>query len=165
MKAGSDPMRVSTLLGVLGLLLLAATATRGQSPELTEAWKRTESLYSEGRYAEGELVARGALERAERELGPEHPDLAPLLNYLAGLYQVQGRTAEAAPLYRRSLAISEKTLGPEHPVVAQSPNNLATLHYAQGRYAEAEQLHRRALAIKERGLGSDHPSVAATLKN
>ena len=91
-------------------------------------------------------------------MGPDHPDVAPSLNNLAGLYEAQGRYAEAEPLYKRALAINEKALGPDHPDVAASLNNLANLYQAQGRYAEAEPLYKRALAIQEKALGPTTPS-------
>ena len=76
----------------------------------------------------------------EKALGPDHPEVALLLNNLALLYQVQGRYADAVPLYKRALAIREKALGPDHPDVAGSLNNLAELYRAEGRNAEAERL-------------------------
>lgn len=96
-------------------------------------------------------------------LGPDHPDVAQILNNLALLYEGQGRYAEAEPLLRRALAIAEKALGPEHPHVAMSLNNLAGLYEAQGRYAEAEPLFRRSLGIREKVLALQHPDVADSL--
>jgi hypothetical protein len=57
--------------------------------------------------------------------GPNHPDVALLLNNLAELYRIQGHYGDAEPLDKRSLAIREETLDPDHPDVAQSLNNLA----------------------------------------
>jgi hypothetical protein len=80
-------MRIVHVLAVWTLLLLAAEVASGQSPELTAAWERTATLYSEGRYAEAEVVAREALERAEKDSGREHPDVATSLTNLAWLYR------------------------------------------------------------------------------
>ena len=81
-----------------------------------------------GRYAEAEPLYRRSLEIREKQLGPDHPDVATSLNNLAVLYQAMGRYAEAEPLYRRSLEIREKQLGRDHPDVATSLNNLAVLY-------------------------------------
>ena len=62
---------------------------------------------------------------SEKALGPEHPDVATILNNLAGLYKAQGHYAEAEPLYKRALAIDEGALGPDHPDLARDLNNLA----------------------------------------
>jgi CHAT domain-containing protein/Tfp pilus assembly protein PilF len=101
----------------------------------------------------------------EKVLGPDHPDVATILNNLVRLYRNQGRTAEAEPLLQRALAIREKALGRDHPDVATSLNDLAVLYRDQGRTAEAEPLYKRSLAIWEKALGPDHPDVATSLNN
>jgi CHAT domain-containing protein/Flp pilus assembly protein TadD len=106
-----------------------------------------------------------ALAIYEKALGPDHLDVALVLNNLAWLYGVQGRYAQAEPLYQRSLAIREKVLGRYHPDVAQSLNNLAELYRKQDRYADAEPLYQRALAIWEKALGPHNPNVATALNN
>jgi Tfp pilus assembly protein PilF len=45
----------------------------------------------------------------EKTLGPDHPDLADILNNLAAFYKDQGRTADAQQLFKRSAAIRGKT--------------------------------------------------------
>ena len=47
----------------------------------------------------------------EKELGPDHANVAISLNNLALLYDKQGRYTDAEPLYKRSLAIFEKSAG------------------------------------------------------
>ena len=101
----------------------------------------------------------------EKELGPEHPELATCLSNLASLFQATNRLAEAEPLMRRALAIDEKNYGKDHPKVALDLNNLASLLQATNRLAEAEPLKRRALAIDEQSYGKDHPKVALDLNN
>ena len=123
------------------------------------------SLHAAGKYTEAEPLYRRALAINEKQLGPEHPDVAISLNNLAGLFHAQGKYAEAEPLYRRALAINEKQLGPEHPSIATSLNNLAELLRAQGKHAETESLLRRALEIREKQLGAEHPFVASSLNN
>jgi hypothetical protein len=44
----------------------------------------------------------------EKTLGPNHPDLADVLENLAALYKYQGRHADAAQVIRRSMAIRRK---------------------------------------------------------
>jgi CHAT domain-containing protein len=101
----------------------------------------------------------------EKAFGPDHPNVATVLNDLAELHRAQGRYADAEPLYKRSLAIREKALGPDHLDVAASLNNLALIYEAQGRYAEAESLLKQSLAIKEKTFGPEHPYVAIALHN
>ena len=62
-------------------------------------------LYRAGKYDRGVVVAKKALEVAEQNVGPDHPDVATSLNNLAMLYQAQGHYAKAEPLFKKSLAI------------------------------------------------------------
>src|SRR5438067_723910 len=82
----------------------------------------------------------------QKEVGPDHPDVAVSLDNLGELYRMQGRYMEAEPLEKRALAVREKALDPGNEAVAKSLNNLALLYNAQGRHAEAEPLYERSLA-------------------
>ena len=65
-------------------------------------------LYRTGKYDRSFVVARKALEVAEKNVGPDHSDVGAILNNLALIYETQGLYAPAAPLYKRALAIIEK---------------------------------------------------------
>ena len=90
LKLGPNPTTLSSLLG--------------QARQLDEA----------GKYAEAVPLAQRAVELAEKQFGPEHPEMATSLNELALLYHAQGRYAEAEPLLKRSFAIDGK-FGPDRP--------------------------------------------------
>src|SRR5262249_29540651 len=74
-------------------------------------------------YAEADLLLKRALAIKEKELGPDHPDVAIAMTDLATLYLDQGKYAEAEPMFERALAIREKALGTDHPDVASSLDN------------------------------------------
>jgi tetratricopeptide (TPR) repeat protein len=116
-------------------------------------------------YVEAEPLMHRALAIGEKSLGPDHPDVATLLDNLAALLTAINPLEEAEPLMRRALAISEKSLAPGHPDVAIRLNNLAQLLADTNRRDEAEPLMHRALAISEKSLGPDHPNVAIRLNN
>ncbi len=122
-------------------------------------------LTDHARYSEAEAFLQHSLHICEQALGPDHPEVASLLQGLAALYYEQGKYAEAEPLFLRALHICEQALGPDHPQVAASLNGLAVLYKEQDEYAEAEPLYQRALRIWEQALGPDHPNVAAPLTN
>ena len=121
--------------------------------------------YRAGQYDKALVLAKQALEVAEKAVGPDHPDVALSLNGLALIYGTLGQYAQAEPLYQRALAIREKALGPHHPDVAASLNSLAVLYREQGQDGQAEPLYMRALAIQEQALGPHHPDVALSLNN
>src|SRR5262245_15282846 len=99
---------------VCGIVLaVPAPSQEGDDPAALSA--EAEGLFRAGKYAEAIEIAKRLLAIREKTLGPDHPDLARSLDFLAGLYRTQGPFGAAEPLYRRSLAIHEKALGSEHP--------------------------------------------------
>ena len=58
-------------------------------------------LWKSGKYHEAEPFYRHSLEILEKQLGPNHPNVASSLNNLAVLLDEQGKYAEAEPLCRR----------------------------------------------------------------
>jgi len=129
------------------------------------AYKTAFVLYGRARYAEAKALQLRVLQIREQILGPNHPEVASSLHYLATFNWVQGKYAEAEVLYLRTLQIREQILGPHHLEVAGSLNNLAILYLDQGRYTETEALYLRVLQIREEALGSDHPKIGQTLNN
>ena len=115
-------------------------------------WKKLNdeatSLCRQGHYDQALVVAKKALEVAEKAKGPNHRDVAQSLSILAWLYYTQGQYAQAEPLFKRSLAIDEKALGPDHPDVATSLENMAQLFRATNRGEEAEKFEKRAAHIR-----------------
>ena len=140
---------------IAALLLLAATLRMGLpawAQDIEFEWKRLTkevvSLYREGQYDRAVIVAKQALDFAEKVGMPNHPNVAISLDNLALIYQLQGHYAQAEPLFKRSLAIREKALGPDHPDVALSLENLAQLYKKTNRAIEATELEERAAAIR-----------------
>jgi len=143
-----------------------------RADEANDLNNRAVELSKAGRYSEAIPLADRAVALREKALGPNHPQVAPLLNNLAAMlnnqalvYHAQGRYAEAVPLLQRALTIQEKVLAREHPDLATTLNNLATLYQSQGRYAEALPLYERALAIWEKALSRDDPRFGPLMNN
>lgn len=105
------------------------------------------------------------LQILEVKFGLEHPYIAGILNYLAGIYYQMGEYEKALPLMQRDLEIGEKVLGLKHPHVATTLNNLAELYRQKGDYKKTFPLFQRALDISEKRLGPQHPYVAVILNN
>ena len=133
------------------LLLLLGTPpvfAQGAGIEWEILNQEVTELYRTGKYDRAVVVAKKALEVAEKNVGPNHPDVGTSLNNLALLYNTQGQYAQAEPLYKRALAIREKALGPDHPSVATSLENLAALYRTTKREEEAKTLEQRAARIR-----------------
>ena len=141
-------MKTPVTVFLLLLLFGAAASAHAQGIEWEALNKEVMSLNQKGQYDRAVVVAKKALDVAEKAVGPDHPSVATSLNNLALLYNTQGRYAQAEPLYKRALAIWEKALGPDHPDVATSLENMAELYRKIGRAKEAESLATRAARIR-----------------
>lgn len=63
----------------------------------------------------------------EKRLGPEHPDIATILNRLSFLYLFTFEYKKAEEFAANSLAVRERALGAEHPETATGLINLANI--------------------------------------
>lgn len=159
------------------------------NPDVAMFQNNLAELYKyQGKYVEAEQLYKQALATMEKGIspdiqtpdlvkllaynsvetlftGPEHPEVAKILNNLANIYKIQGKFTEAEPLYIRALAIQEKFYGSDHVDVAKSLNNFAGLYMMQKKFTEAERFIRRALTIMDKNLGHFHPDVAPSLNN
>jgi tetratricopeptide (TPR) repeat protein len=115
-------------LFLAALLLTIGVDARAQDDEWRTLNSEAMSLYQKGQYDRALSVGLEALEVAEKEKGPNHPDTATSLNRLALIYKSQGKYGQAEPLFKRSLAVREKALGPDHPDVASSATRAIGRH-------------------------------------
>ena len=65
--------------------------------EADELTNKAIALYQAGKYAEAIPLAQQVLAMREKVLGPDHPDVATVLNSFGILYDKEGRYAEAEP--------------------------------------------------------------------
>ena len=105
-------------------------------------------LYSAGDYTQGVIVAKRALQVAQQNDGPDHPNVALSLGNLAELYEAQGEYAKAEQLYKRSLKIQEKAFGQNDPFLVPTLLNMASLYNNIGKENEAQQMMERANKIQ-----------------
>jgi tetratricopeptide (TPR) repeat protein len=139
-------------------------------PEIPRAAGKWQALLEDARDlgGKGQLdraveVGERALKIAERSVGPDDPELAPILDTLGDLYLDQGWPQEAGTLYERALAIREKALGPDHPDVVKDLSGHVDFYESLGQNAKAIALCDRLLAIREKTLGPEDPQVATVL--
>jgi tetratricopeptide (TPR) repeat protein len=146
-RLGVASVLVATLI-VVGCATQVKKTDRVDKTEWENLSKEVGELYRSGQYDLAVIVGTRAVEVAEKNVGPNHPDVAQSLNDLAVLYSTQGQYAQAEPLYKRALAIREQALGPNDPLVAQSLKDLAALFRATKRSKEAGTLEQRAARIR-----------------
>ncbi|MEX1365517.1 MAG: tetratricopeptide repeat-containing protein kinase family protein, partial [Nannocystaceae bacterium] len=147
-----------------GMTALALARRLGSDRHESEALQKVGNVLSEsGRYDESLEQLERALELAERAWGPEHLQIARVLNDVGNVRWQQADYDAALEHYRRALAMQQEHLGPRHPDIGGALHNIANVLNDQGKYADALEQYQRALQIREEGLGSRHPLVANTL--
>ena len=100
---------------ILGMLIQASHSQEKHMGELKELVDQLVTFYQQGRYAEAIPIAEKLLSINEESIGPDHPEVAIILNKLAELYRLVGDYDRAKPMHKRALEINEKVFGPEHP--------------------------------------------------
>jgi len=115
------------------------------------------------------VEAKASFERAlkidEAVFGPNHPEVATVINNLGSVLQAQGDFTGAKAAFVRALPIFKKELGDKHPYVAMVENNLGSVLEDNGDYPGAQAAYERALPILKKELGDSHPSVAVLENN
>ena len=100
---------------------------------------------------------------AEREFGPDHPEVACTLEDLGAALLMQGDLDRSEEVRRRALRISESMPSPS-PEPALAARGLGETLAAQGRYAEAQEMLERAIAGLEAVLPPAHPQLIKTIE-
>jgi tetratricopeptide (TPR) repeat protein len=116
------------------------------------------------RFAEADSLLRRALAIREKTQGPDHPDLAVPLSWLAVCRMCAGGkdAVTAGPLLQRALAIREKK-NKDDPEIASTLDTLAMWHMILKEYDQAESKLMRALAIREKVAGPPNADLADVL--
>jgi tetratricopeptide (TPR) repeat protein len=146
----------------------ANVGTMFANQPLAEAAVRNEIgsiYYNVGAHEEAAQQFRIALDRWERQLGPDHADTLKAVNNLGQTLMRLRRADEAEPLYRRALDGRRRTLGENDPFTLVSMNNLAELYRATGRLDEAEAMLRQTLEAQRLVHGDMHKHTITTMVN
>jgi len=108
-------------------------------------------------------LAEDAIRAMEKEYGPEHLNVAAMLNNLAALYKIKGKYAEAHKLYSRALVIYEKRLGLDNYYAAKVWNAIGDNYQIRRKYPEAEKSYKNSQLILEKNFGSGNPNTSVLL--
>jgi tetratricopeptide (TPR) repeat protein len=117
--------------------------------------------HAQDHFAEGEPLARRALELRAAHEGLETTAAAGDLAVLGALLLGQHRYTEAETVLERSLAIWEGRYGRHHYEVGVVKHNLAALYQARGDAARALRTFTEVFHIKSHILGPTHPDVVS----
>lgn len=110
-------------------------------------------------------LAKLSQARMEQEHGPEAPQVAHSLCYLAQAHAQLGNIRTSKELLERGLSISEARFGSGHIATAATLAELASAHGKMGDVQKQKEFLERSLAIKEEHFGPGHINTAVTLNN
>jgi tetratricopeptide (TPR) repeat protein len=172
LTTSGDPAAVDVFDYLVDVTQQAATPDN-QVPEQTLTGALAESDVTEASaigtvaygYGHHDLAARAfarAAERANADLGADHPDTLTFRSNRAVMLSQLHRHEEAEVEARAVLQTRIRVLGPEHPDTLTSRHNLASALRGRGEYEQAETELRAALEGFTRALGPDHASTLAT---
>jgi tetratricopeptide (TPR) repeat protein len=105
-------------------------------------------------YSEAESEYRLALTIREKHEGPEHAELAAVLNNFSVMYTMVGRPSEAISHLERSVAIGRNASDLAYGLAVQL-ENLGTLDTAAGKLREGKLAFEEARRVSEQ-----HPPLA-----
>jgi tetratricopeptide (TPR) repeat protein len=183
-RVGGDPLAKAKLLGTLGAvrmeqgeyadgaaLIEQAIATFEESgdPEgpvlATFFANHCLALHYMERFADARRSCDRAIAMRERVLGPDHPDVAVVINLVGSIVEREGKAQEAVTERERAIAIYRNAKLENHPNLANALNNLGNAWLALGENDRAREAYEQSLAIRRRVYGEDHPDVATSLHN
>ena len=99
--------RLGCLVAICWCALLLTSPAAAQSVEWQRLNQEATTLFQQGNYDQAVGVAKKALGIAERDLGPNHPDVATSPQNISALYTKTGKTDEARKLSDRAAKIRE----------------------------------------------------------
>ncbi len=111
--------------------------------------------------------AQPLLEKALQGLielhGPEHPDVAAMLNEIGFAQEVQGQLELAEAKLQQALQMRRRLLGPDAPEVAETLTQLGIVAFERGDQKAAEQYFRDSLALYSRRSMQATPQAAEVM--
>ncbi len=106
-----------------------------------------------------------ALKIKTKNLGPDHLEIADILDAQGELYLKREKYDEAENKLKTSLEIKENNLGKDDASVAVTLDVMGRLYRRMDKQEEAKNALVRSLEIKHNTLGPRHPQLAVTLND
>ncbi|CAF1333338.1 unnamed protein product [Adineta ricciae] len=121
--------------------------------------------YNQGQYEKAIKYYETSLAINDRDLPPNHPDLASSYSNIGMVYSSMGDYPKALEYYEKALSIRQQSLPSNHPTLASSYNRIGMAYYSMGDYLKAWGCYERALATQQESLSPNHPDVASSYNN
>lgn len=146
-----NPMsRSATTIALVTLCILLALAAAFVWKQKIQRKNVASTEYMEHLKADKSLeqAYKQRLAKAEKEYGPNSPEILSRLNELFMLYFREGRYVDAEAVVRRTINIRERNFGGSDHVLAVAMDDLAGCFELEKKFAQAEPLLKRSLDIR-----------------
>ena len=124
-----------------------------------------QTLYSQGDINQATKVAEQLVPATEKILGPDHPNVATALSYLAMGYSAQDQANKAEPLLIRALSIYDRVYGTTNNSSATTISKLGMFYKDKFQFEKAEEFFKKAILISEKMNGQNNLNYSLALNN
>ncbi len=118
-----------------------------------------------GRLNEAENHLLKALLILEKQLSPNHPDLAVVMTNIGNVYFESQRPELSEKYHQQALKIRVNSFNANDSAIAQSTYNLAVLYESQHKYEQAAVFYQQAISLWSASMDPMHPYVGNALSN
>jgi len=179
---GDDRLEAGLMLARSGVADEAGNydTARQHAQAAIDLWSRVDSPGPDRALALGNLgrvayraqdfaTARDHFEQAriaaEKEYGPNHPQIAKLWSNIAAAMHAQGDVEGSGEPLAHALEVFEAVLPPDHPDIATTLTNICAYEYRMGRHEDAIRTSQRVIDMRRRVLGERSPKISGALNN
>ncbi|CAF1408595.1 unnamed protein product, partial [Adineta ricciae] len=123
--------------------------------------------FEQGQFKIAEATYKEALTALQESYGPDHIEVAEVLNSMGLILKKRADYDGAEKLYKRAIKIVHDTFGHDEPhyKLGIYYNNLADLDRKRNRFDSALKLYQQALVSIEKTLGPQHSEAGEILHN
>jgi len=101
----------------------------------------------------------------EKQLSPNHPDLAVVMTNIGNVYFESQRPELSEKYHQQALKIRVNSFNADDSAIAQSTYNLAVLYESQHKYEQAAVFYQQAISSWSASMDPMHPYVGNALSN
>jgi tetratricopeptide (TPR) repeat protein len=128
--------------------------------------EQAHALVNQGQYADGEKMARAALELANKTyVDAPHWRIADAQQLVGEALAFAGKPEEAMKELEGALAVAEKTTGVDSELVGLIVNDLAVVSFEVEDYAKTEMYMKRAAGLMEKNKITTGPEYGRVMHN
>ena len=116
-----------------------------------------------GNFGQAQQHFKQAVALLERSVGPEHPQIPPMLKLTAQMHNRLGEFKQAETCLTKALGLSRKYAGAGHATTLKYLGEFAQCYEIQMRFDKACEMRQQAVDASTKSVGRKHPQTASML--